>query len=188
LRSETERYKQGQAQFDADLESYKLDLNSYNRRVDSWNSSGGAPPDVVAQFDTEKKTLARQKLHLKQFQVDTEAIRTSANKLAKNYNDMLARYNQFVQTYNIKFGHSVKLKVGECLSSGTKPLKISIFAFEDTNELTMILAHELGHALGMKHVKGKTALMRAVEEGETPNSDIRITDPDRAELRRSLGS
>ena len=186
-RAETERFKQAQAQVDMDVEAYKSRLKSYNRRVDDWNASGGAPPEVVAEFESEKRKLARQKKRLEQSQDEAEAIRVSANNYVQSYNEILVRYNQVVQIFNTKFSKSIKQRVGECLSSGSKILKISIYAFQDSHELTMILAHEFGHALGMRHVKGSTALMRAVEDEETQNTEIQVTAADRAELRRSLG-
>ena len=80
------------------------------------------------------------------------------------------------------------MQLGQCVRNGSKVERISIFAFSDENHLAIILAHELGHALGIEHVDGDGALMSAVEEGSKASTQLKLTERDVAALRKALKS
>jgi hypothetical protein len=181
-----DKFNREHERVDADSKAYEARLEAYNRQVDHWNAEGGAPPDVAAEMDTQKSKLASERTHVRQAQAACEAMRLDANSLVGVYNDSVARYYSAIGTFNDKFGSPIRENVGDCLISGSRATRITIFAFDDANHLAVVLAHEFGHALGLHHVEGDNALMSAVERGDSLENDLRVTARDRAELRRAL--
>ena len=185
-RTALEAYKHATELLAADSQRYVLRVNDYNGRVHKWNAAGGAPPPVAAEMEAENRTLEAEKTRLDRAQGNLEAMRTEGNRLADIYRDRLASFNTSVQQFNTRFGATVIWKSGEFLVSGTKAKSITVYAFRDSDELTITLAHEFGHAIGLKHVEGEASIMSAVEDGEAPVQDLRLTARDRAELHRAL--
>ena len=181
-----ERFRLAEERVDVDAETFESSLEAYNRSVDYWNAEGGPPPDILARLDAQKARLASERSRVKQAQRESEAMRVESNRRADAYEDSIAHYNQAVREFNQRFRGPIREKVGDCLMLGTKAKRITIFAFDDSNHLSAVLAHEFGHALGLRHVNGDGALMSAVETGQGLGADIRLTERDRAELRRAL--
>lgn len=186
-REATGRFKEARDRVEAGSRAYSSNLDAYNRRVDYWNAKGGAPRDVLSQLNAERARLATDLDRLNEDGQETETLRLRANDLVVTYNDLVKSYNLSFEKFREKFGKTVKQKLGECLMSGTSVKKILIYAFQDQDHLAIVLAHEFGHAIGLKHVKGAGALMSAVEDGEEESGDLQLTARDRAELRRVVG-
>lgn len=186
MRDAMDKFKQAQAKVDVDRKLYEAELFNYNLRVEYWNAQGGATPRVAAALDAEKMRLETEKDRLDDAQEEAEGLRQDANLLVDTYNELLARHNSAVRLYNRSLGGAYIEKVGECFMSGRRAKRISIYAFTDLGQLALVLAHEFGHALGLRHVKGNGALMSAVENGGYLSNNLRLTARDRAELRRAL--
>jgi predicted Zn-dependent protease len=63
---------------------------------------------------------------------------------------------------------------------------ITIYQFYDTADLALVLAHELGHALGLGHIDDPSAVMHAVM-GEQDLTPLRLTPGDVHALRSVCG-
>ena len=87
------------------------------------------------------------------------AIGTSLNKLIAELNLNVERYNQA--------GASAG---GECEEgayvSEAGSQRIDIYEYSSHTELVRVLAHELGHALGLGHVGDAEAIMYKVNQGK----------------------
>jgi len=167
------------------LESeYDASLEAYNRRVDFWNARGGAPTEIVDILERERNRLNTDLDRLKQAVDEAEFLRLLANKDVDGYNELLTQLRRVLSYYEGQFGSTEIDKVGECVLVGNRPKSITIYAFVGANQLIRVLAHELGHALGLKHVKGQGAIMSAYDTGEEPEGAAWLTPRDRSEFRR----
>jgi len=76
------------------------------------------------------------------------------NKLVTQENNLVADYNEQIQDYRDKFGEGEEFNQGEYIGDA-----INIYEFQNRNDLIMVLAHELGHALGVGHVENSKSVM-----------------------------
>ncbi len=178
-----DNYKLKLSLFEVSQSAYRRKLEDYNRDVEYWNRNGGAPASVVSRLNAERQNLEIDRGRLRIEEQEVDSLRTEVNDRIDAYNSLLSRYNSAANSFNRTFGKAVEMSVGETAIRGSKVGRINIFSFESNTHLAVILAHELGHALGLKHVKGQDSIMVAVEEGESASRFLLLSAADRAELK-----
>jgi len=169
----TKKYAELETAYKANVVEYEKRLDSFNTSVATYNVEGGAPPAEFAKLEATKKSLKRKEGELDQQANVLATMVTEINTLSDQGNRIIEQYNQNVQTYNKNFGHG-----GEFTQGDYQGESMTIYKFSDVEELTTVLAHEFGHALGIAHVEGSSSIMYYLLE-EQPN-DLRISPEDMA--------
>jgi hypothetical protein len=183
-------YEREASRYQRRLSDYNDELDSYNRRVRMWNLQGGAPEGEFEDLQRKKRQLAWDQSSLDDDQRRLESSRMSLNLYVTNYNKRLSSYNLSVDSYKLMYGGGLRLKVGECVTLSGRPVGITVFAFEDETDLAAVLAHELGHALGIKHVADPGSVMSAVDSSSHTDRVLRLSYADTkafSEAMRQLG-
>lgn len=177
----------------ADLKSrislYKSALDAHNRNVERSNATGIATEVDVAEFESERTRLQTEQENLARQEQEVEALRQEANRMVDSLNAEVKRYNLSAKATNQQ---ATPVRIGECRftqsSIGGKVSiqvdAISIYSFHNEAHLAVVLAHELGHAVGVEHVEGDDALMSAVERGNRIPTNLELTARDRAALAK----
>ncbi len=148
-------YDELQQTYEARLAAYEAELDTYNDTVASYNDAGGAPPEAFEELEVMRRDLGREQVALEALRVRLNRLVDQINTISDRGNTIIERYNDGVATYNDTFGTEREFTQGTYSSEG----RIDIFTFADATELRLVLAHELGHALGIDHVAGSASLM-----------------------------
>ncbi len=180
------QFEDAKSRIELEESALKFKLDRYNHTVESWNSSGGALAEVVDQLTQEKQDISDEKAQVERDIPEVEALRSNANSLADESNRKLEEYDKAVRAFNSKFGSEISVVLGECRSNSLGVESIQIYGYKDEDDLAFVLAHELGHALGLGHVKGEGAIMSAVEKGEKRAAKFELTPRDLKELQTAM--
>ncbi len=172
--SEIQRYSTRALQYTQEANKYKDGLSQYNANVKYWNEQSSVDKETIVLLEAEQirlETLANDLEVQRQVLDETGDLIKS---LSANLNNITIDLNKEIALYNNTHTRQ------ELFDQGMYNDKtITIYQFENGNDLELVLAHELGHALGIDHVADPQALMyEFLEKQESLNLKLTQADID----------
>jgi len=174
-------YNALQQAYEVKVAAYQERLATYNETVARYNKAGGAPPVEYERLQSEGESLEDTRTELETEEKKLRSLVEQINTISERGNQVVEQYNEEVETYNDTFGEAREFTQGTYTSNGT----IDIYSFEDQYELRLVLAHELGHALGIDHVPGTDSVMYFLIGGQA--NPVTLTANDTAAFTAICG-
>lgn len=134
--------------------AYEAKLGEYNDTVTDWNEKGGAPVAVIEKLEETKRALESEQLTLKERAAVLNRLAGKLNALGASGNSLITDYNSIVEKYNEEFSEGHEFTQGDYTGDA-----INIYQFDAEDDLTIVLAHEFGHALALDHVPNEQSIM-----------------------------
>lgn len=152
---------------------------SYQQMVETWNSGKRTSREQFDRLETERRVLETEIGTVK-------TLEAEINEKAKVINALVATLNHLAKTLNLTADkyNTIGATRGETFTGGLYTQteggrSIDIFEFSNREKLVRILAHELGHALGLEHIDNPDAIMYLLNEGDAE----KLTQTDLVALR-----
>lgn len=161
----TKSYEQNKASLDQRIKNFEIKNKAFAAEVARWNRQGGAPKEEYAALQKEQAALVAEADAIKAAEAALNATVDTINSLAAVLNRLGEALNLQVASYN-QVGKERGSEFQEGLyQSGPSGQEIDIYQFDNAQKLVKVLAHELGHALGLEHVSDPKAIMYKYNQG-----------------------
>jgi len=158
------QYENAVSDYEQAVAAYNARQSQYNAAVSSANRRGGAKEKEYQALEAERASLMQEASLLRSRQFDVNSLADDVNALIKKYNLIAENINAKADVINQNAGE--KFSAGEYIVDENGK-RINIYQFENKAKMIRVLAHELGHALGVEHVADVESIMYEMNSGES---------------------
>lgn len=170
-------FEKAKADYERKLATYERDVEAYNKRVENINKRGGATESEQDDLAREHDDLQKQFRELEKARQKVNSLVGSANQQITNNQNLVETYNKEITTFQEQYGGE-----GEVFDQGVYTGDdITIYQYDDKERLILVLAHEMGHALGIEHVEDPEALMHYLMRDQNVSA-LTLDDADKQAL------
>jgi len=163
LRPLQARFQALDESYSAQAAAYRQVLDDHNRTVTQFNQMGGAPEGEYQRLGSENFVLRKQAEALEARKQELNRVTAEMNELVRTHNAILARTNAEAQA--LSGSADAKFEEGRYVKMGDAE-RIEIYQYHSEAGLKVVLSHELGHALGIRHNANTASIMAALIQTE----------------------
>lgn len=177
-------YEQKKSQFDQRSERYvdlasktRKELNELNQWVQGKNESGGIMEDELQDFERRKAEVERMQDEVLQERKALDRQANEINRLSDRLNKRIDDKNKLIDQYNEEYAGESRFAKATYQRVGDGGV-ITVNQFMSKQELPLLMAHELGHALGLDHVPNPQSIMHGQMGGQQIDPTIQLSNED----------
>lgn len=189
LTQEQTAFESKQTDFERQRDRIVRERDDLSQRIAQWHSRLTLHNQRVNQSQGQLSQSEANALNAEGYEIKVELDRLNGyqdqlNREIQTLNDKANQLNQQADALNNQAQQYNRQFTPRQFEAGRYDGDtINIYAYESTPELRLIIAHELGHALGLGHIDAPTALMNPVLK-EQNLENFELTAADRALLAK----
>jgi predicted Zn-dependent protease len=180
-----QRFKEMESEYRQDSNRLQNEIQELNSWVNRMNDEGGFNEREVEIFESRKQDIDQKTAALNRrallLQQEAERLNSTIDQL----NHKINQKNILINEYNNTFTGTNRFTQGSYENIGNVK-RINIYQFSHRDELRLVLAHEVGHALGINHVDNPKSIMYNLM-GSQNMSDLSLTAEDIDALKKICG-
>jgi len=176
----SDRYEKVEQGVQKTLNEYNSKIEAYNQLAKKWDGKE-ATSQIVAKFKTLEREINTLEATLKQKKQSLSSLRERTNDKTKQLNKLIKEHNNLITKYNDRFSKPRKFDQGRFVMQGDNQ-EINIYQFGNRTQLKTVLAHEVGHALGLDHVQNPKSIMYHMM-GQQDRANLQLTEEDISALK-----
>jgi len=191
IRSQQIRLDRQQLQHEAKRESFDRQSSEYkefagrtserledlNKWVTEKNENGGFIGSDLEEFTRRKNDVEEAQESVLQKQQELDRLARSINNEMDELNEKFDAHNKLIDQYNDEFAGDLRFAKATYQKTSDGGV-VTVNQFINEKELVLILAHELGHALGISHLRQPESIMYSQMGKQQLNPSIQLTQSD----------
>jgi len=181
-----QQYTLKQGEHQQQVNAMNTSVDGLNEWIDEKNQSGGFGAQDIAALDRQKAVLEHSVETEQRLREELEQLEQVFQQLHDRVNRAITFSNQLTDHFNNEFGGSIDFDGGTYQGTGRRGV-ITVYQFDSNPELKVLLAHEIGHAMGLGHVENSRSIMNKRMGGQYTGGEMQLSPQDVKEIRKVAG-
>ena len=159
-----------------------LVVGGLNEWVENRNQAGGLTPGDLEYFENQSQSISELQRQEAEMRNRLNALVHSFNPVSEKMNRDIDEMNRRIDEYNQNFAGKFSFSSGKYEGRVGQGV-ITIYHHVNDRHRLLLLAHELGHALGLGHVSNPRSVMYSTIDRQLYSGNIQLTEEDKEALR-----
>lgn len=174
-------YEDQEAKFNKKQGEYNATVESYNQTLSRIRTAGVRSRELDEQLKRLRRDVEVMGTEIAVMRQNLQEQNSELQSLSERLNRRADVLNELIYQYKKRFSRWRTFYQGVYLNVGSKR-KINVYQFDDVGRLKLVLAHEFGHALGLKHVGNPKSVMYYLTDRQN-TADLQLSEEDIREIQ-----
>jgi hypothetical protein len=168
-----------------EYENYVNTLHADVERINEWieevNESGGFTEAQMRELERRREALNRRQDTESRMRAELQRSVDRLNRMGEDISREVERNQELTEQFHEEFGREFSFSSADYRRENGQGI-ISIYQFTDKRQLKVLLAHEIGHALGLDHVENSQSIMYEYIRDQLNGQRVRLSPEDKAAI------